>query len=109
MKETVVDGTPLAAGSRVILLFGSGNRDDRHYDDPDRFDARRNPVDHLSFGYGTHSCGGQALAKLEAHAIVNALARRVRRFEIGEPVRHLNNVVRGLESVPVTSIETISG
>jgi len=77
------------------MLYGSGNRDERHYPDPDRFDASRNPTDHLTFGYGTHGCAGQALAKIEAHAVLRALASRVRRFEVGEPVRHLNNTVRG--------------
>ncbi|TQM43844.1 cytochrome P450 [Pseudonocardia cypriaca] len=103
--DVEIDGTTIAAGSQVLLLYGSGNRDERHYVDPDRFDVTRNPVDHLSFGYGTHACAGQALARIEAQSVIAALAERVRRFHIGEPVRHLNNVVRGLERLPVHGLE----
>jgi len=93
--------TVVGDGERVLLLYGSGNRDDRHYDRADQFDISRNPVDHLSFGYGTHGCAGQALARLEAHAILTSLATHAQRLEIGEPVRHLNNVIRGLDALPV--------
>lgn len=104
-KDCSVDNVHLAAGSQVCVLYGSGNRDDRHYAEPDRFDVTRDASDHLSFGYGTHSCAGQALARMEAQSVVTALAKRVRRFHIGEPTRHLNNVVRSLEALPVTGLD----
>lgn len=104
-KDTTIDGIAVPAGAQLLMLYGSGNRDERHYPDPDRFNAARNPMDHLTFGYGTHGCAGQALAKIEAHAVLRALASRVRRFEVGEPVRHLNNTVRGLSSLPVLALE----
>jgi len=90
------------ADSNVVLIYASGNHDDRKFPEPARFDVTRNPLDHLTFGYGLHGCAGQALARLEAHAIFRALAKRVTRFEAGMPVRRLNNVVRGLEHLPVT-------
>jgi cytochrome P450 len=93
----------IAAGERVVLLYGSGNRDESHYPDADRFDLRRNPVDHLSFGYGVHSCAGQGLARIEATAVLGALLRHARHLEVGTPVRHLNNVIRGLDRLPVTA------
>lgn len=96
-----IDGVTLPQGAKVLLLYGSGNRDERHYPEPDQFDVTRAPVDHLTFGYGTHACAGQALARLEAHAVLGALARRVRRIHIGTPHRHLNNAVRGFDSLPV--------
>ncbi len=99
------DGVTIEAGAQVLVLYGSGNRDERHYADPDRFDVGRNPTDHLSFGYGTHACAGQALAKLEAQSIIAALAKRIHRFHIRTPTRHLNNTARGLESVPVTAVD----
>ena len=43
------------------MLFGSANRDERHYEDPDSFDVTRNPLDHLSFGRGIHHCVGAGL------------------------------------------------
>lgn len=103
-RETTVDGTAMPAGSRVILLYGSGNRDESRYAAPDVFDIGRNPVDHLAFGYGVHGCVGQALAKIEGHSLLRALASRVARIETGEPTRHLNNVIRGLERLPVTGL-----
>jgi cytochrome P450 len=92
----------LGAGERVALLYGSANRDERKWEDPERFDVARNPVDHLAFGYGLHGCAGQGLARMEASAILSALAERVARFELGDVERRLNNVIRGLSSVPVT-------
>ena len=64
-RDVEIDGALVPAGAQVAILFGAGNRDPRHYDDPDTFLVERNPVDHLSFGYGPHGCAGQGLARLE--------------------------------------------
>lgn len=101
VRDVEIDGSTIPAGSNVIMMYASANRDERKWTDPERFDIRRNPVDHLAFGYGLHGCAGQALARLEAHAILKGLMKRVVRFETGTPVRHLNNVMRGLEHLPV--------
>jgi cytochrome P450 len=98
---STIDGVEIAEGSRLAVLFGSANRDERRWQDPTRFDVTRDASGHLGFGYGVHGCAGQGLARMEAHAIISALADRVERFHAGEPVRHLNNVLRGLESLPV--------
>ncbi|MHA6513475.1 cytochrome P450 [Tessaracoccus sp. Z1128] len=103
-SDVVIDGTLVPKDARLALLFGSGNRDPRHYDNPDTFQVRRNPIDHLSFGYGPHTCAGQGLARLEAHAVLDALVRRVRSFEVGEGRRKINNATRGYDSLPVTSL-----
>jgi cytochrome P450 len=95
-------GTVIPAGSRVAVLLGSGNRDERQFDEPETFDIRRNPRDHLSFGFGVHTCVGAPLARAQLASVLGALLKRVKTFEIGEPIRHLNNVVRSLESLPVT-------
>lgn len=93
----------LDEGERVLLLFASANRDERHFPNPDRFDVHRNAGDHLSFGYGIHGCPGQGLAKMEVQAILEALARRVTHFELqSPPQRELNNMTRALASLPVT-------
>lgn len=102
--ETVVDGTVIPADAQVGVLFWAGNRDPRHYESPDEFRIERNPVDHLSFGYGAHSCAGQGLAKLEAHAVLTSLVNRVESFKTGEAKRKINNSSRPLESVPVYDI-----
>lgn len=103
-REHEVDGVTLPEGSQVLLMYGSANRDERKWEDPERFDVGRNPVDHLAFGHGVHKCAGQGLARMEFAAVFGHLARTVRRFEIeGEPERHLNNVVRGLSRLPVSA------
>lgn len=96
------EGVVIPEDSRVLHSYGSANRDERHYENPDVFDIDRNPMDHLGFGLGNHGCAGQNLARLEALAVFKALVPRVRGFELtGEPVRALNNVTRGFASVPV--------
>jgi cytochrome P450 len=104
-EETEVDGTFIPAGAQVAILFAAGNRDPRHYPAPERFDVTRNPVDNLSFGHGIHSCAGMGLAKLEAQAVIGALARRVRRYTLGEGTRRISNLTRGLATLPVTGVE----
>ena len=96
-----LDEITLPAGARVAVLFGSANRDERHYDAPDRFDVTRNPVDHLSFGRGIHHCVGSGLARLEGHAVIAALAARVERFETGEASWRRNNALHGLARLDV--------
>jgi cytochrome P450 len=101
-RDVDVDGVSLPKGARVMMLYGSANRDERRWEDPERFDVRRDAAGHLSFGYGTHGCAGQGLARLEGHSILSALARRVERFETGTPVRRINQLIRGLGSLPTT-------
>ncbi|MFI6875067.1 cytochrome P450 [Streptomyces sp. NPDC050400] len=103
-RDVVVDGAVVPAGAQVALLLGAGNRDPRHYDDPDAFLVTRNPVDHLAFGYGPHGCAGQGLARLEAHAVIDALARRVRRLVVGPEVRVPANITRSIERLPVLEV-----
>jgi cytochrome P450 len=102
--DTEVDGTVIPAGAQAALLFAAGNRDPRHYQDPDRFLVERNPVDHLGFGYGIHSCAGRGLASLEAQAVLGALARRVRGYTVGPGERRVGNSTRSLAKLPVTSL-----
>jgi cytochrome P450 len=101
-RRTEVGGVEIDAGARVVLWFSSANRDDRHYEAADTFRLDRNPVDHVAFGGGVHSCAGQGLARIEGPAVLAALARHAERIELaGEPERHLNNAVRGLGRLPV--------
>ena len=109
-RDADVDGTVIPAGSRVLLSYAAANRDERHYPDPDRFDIRRNPVDHLAFGYAVHGCAGQGLARIEAQALIGSLLRRVDRLELaGPPVLHEHPVVRGLGHLPVSVVAAQEG
>lgn len=102
-REVDLEGVVIPQGARVLLHFGSGNRDERHYPDADRFVAERNPLDHLGFGYGVHGCAGQGLARMEARCLIASLLERVESFSLaGEPVRHYNPVIRGLQSLPLS-------
>jgi cytochrome P450 len=57
----------------------------------------------MAFGLGIHGCVGKPVARIEGEAVLGALARRVGRIDLSdEPQRHLNNTVRGFESLPVT-------
>jgi cytochrome P450 len=86
------------------MMFGSANRDERKWGDPERFDISREPLDHVAFGYGVHGCAGIELARIEGRCLLAALARRVRRFEVGAPTWRVNNVLRGIASLPTTIV-----
>lgn len=101
-RAVELDGTALPEGARLIMLYPSANRDERRWQDPDAFDITRDASEHLAFSYGLHACAGQGLARLEAHSILSSLARRVERFDTGTPVRRINQLIRGLDSLPVT-------
>lgn len=105
-RDVEIDGSLVPAGAQVALLFGAGNRDPRHYENPDAFLVERNPVDHLSFGYGPHGCAGQGLARLEAHAVITSLAKRVDSLVVGEERRVPHNTVRSIDALPVREVVT---
>lgn len=101
-RDVDVEGVTIPKGARVLHSYGSANRDERHYPDPDRFDATRNPTDTVAFDVGIHTCPGRTLASMEGHALFNALAKRVSRIELaGEPTRIVNSITRGLDSLPI--------
>ncbi len=97
-----IGGVDVPAGARVLVSYASANRDERFWDDPERFDVGRPNAAHVAFGYGEHACAGMGLARLEATEVLAALARRVERIELaGTPVRKLNNVIRAFGSLPM--------
>ena len=66
----------------MFALTGSANRDADQWSNPDAYDIRRVTVGHLGFGSGIHTCAGMMVVRLEAEAILRALARRVDKFEL---------------------------
>ncbi|GAB3573177.1 cytochrome P450 [Amycolatopsis endophytica] len=100
-RPTVVGGVEIGAGERVLVLYASANRDERKWQDPEKFDVTRRAGDHVGFGYGVHGCAGQGLARIEAHAVLEALAKRVSAFEVLGTDRVLNNVIRAFSSIRV--------
>lgn len=106
-KDVDIEGVVIPAGASVAMLYGCANRDERHYPDPTTFNINRDASDHLAFGYGIHSCAGQGLARMEVFAALSALASRVHRFHVGEPVMGLNNTSRSLQSLPVVGLDLL--
>ncbi|CAM5714289.1 cytochrome P450 [Streptomyces griseorubiginosus] len=104
-RDTELAGTAIPKGSRLLVLYGSANRDPLEWDDPDTFDIRRDAARQLGFGQGTHGCAGQGLARMETSAILRALVERVDRIETtGPPEWALNNVIHRLERLPLELI-----
>jgi cytochrome P450 len=93
----------IPAGSAVLLMVAAGNRDERQFDDPDRFDIHRDIGHSLTFGYGAHYCVGAALARIEGRVALDEVLNRWPDWEIDlEAARRApTSTVRGWDSMPV--------
>jgi cytochrome P450 len=102
-REVEIGGTVIPADAKVLLFFGSANRDPRRWgDDADRFDIRRRTAGHVAFGVGIHLCIGQFISRLEGELVLSALARRASRLTlIADPVPKPNNVLKGFAHLPL--------
>lgn len=102
--DVTLHGTTMAAGESVLLLFGSANRDERVFSDPDLFDIDRKPEHQVAFGRGVHFCLGAALARLEARIALRAFLARVPDWEVdaGAATRLHSGPIRGFVSLPIT-------
>jgi cytochrome P450 len=102
-RDVELHGTVIPRGAHLALLNGSGDRDERHFDDPDAFDVRRVIDRHLAFGYGTHFCIGAALARLEGTVALTETLRRYPTWDVDESrlERVHTSTVRGYSSVPM--------
>jgi cytochrome P450 len=101
--DTELGGAKIRAGDKVVLWYVSGNRDESEFADPETFDIARTPNRHLSFGRGgPHLCLGVHVARLEVRIMLDALTRRVSRFELAGPPRRIrSNFTNGLKELPV--------
>lgn len=97
-----VGGVRVNADDKVLLFLGAANRDPRRWERPDQFDIQRSATGHVGFGVGIHTCVGQMSARLEGESVLAVLAERVRSIHFdGEPVRRLNNTLRGHKHLPL--------
>jgi cytochrome P450 len=96
-------GTTVPAGSAMLLLVGSANRDERRYTDPDRYDVRRDEGAQMTFGYGLHFCLGASLARLEGRVALDEVLNRFPDWEIDhDNVKWAStSTMRGWEAMPV--------
>jgi cytochrome P450 family 142 subfamily A polypeptide 1 len=95
LTDDRIGDQPVAAGERVMLAYPSANRDEAVFEDPFRFDIRRDPNPHLAFGRGTHFCVGANLARLELRRLFAALTRRWTNLRVVTPPDIEPNVFAG--------------
>jgi cytochrome P450 family 142 subfamily A polypeptide 1 len=104
-RDAEVAGTAIRRGQQVVLMYGSANRDESVFDEPQRFDVTRDPNPHIAFGFGTHFCLGASLARLELRIMFEQLIARLDDWAWADDAgarRTPNAFVRGIESLPVT-------
>ncbi|MDT5089546.1 MAG: hypothetical protein QOG47_2253 [Mycobacterium sp.] len=105
LQESSIGDATIPAGSRVLVIYASANRDELEWDQPDVFDVRRDATRQLGFGHGAHACAGQGLARMETEAMLRALAQRVDRIELtSPPTWAVNNIIRRHERLPLKLI-----
>jgi len=101
-EDASIAGTKVRAGEKVAMVYTSANRDEEVFGDPHRFDVRRNPNPHLSFGIGTHFCLGAHLARLEGRVFFEELLATFPTIELaGEPRRVRSNLNNALKELPL--------
>jgi cytochrome P450 family 142 subfamily A polypeptide 1 len=104
-RDVEVNGQTIEEGQKLLLLYPSANRDEEVFDDPFRFDIDRTPNEHVAFGFGTHFCLGNSLARLELKVMFQQLLARcpeLRLVDAGEPEHRPANFVSGYEKMPVS-------
>ena len=109
MADTEFHGTELRQGEKIMLLFESANFDENVFDDPEDFRIDRYPNNHVAFGFGTHFCLGNQLARLELSLMQRRLLQRLPDLRLASddalPLRPAN-FVSGLEQMPVVFTPT---
>lgn len=101
-RDTELHGQRIRAGEKVVMWYPSSNRDETRYEDPDRFDVRRNP-EHQAFGAGgRHFCLGAALARLELRILIEETLARFPDMELAARPRYLESgFANQLKTLPV--------
>jgi cholest-4-en-3-one 26-monooxygenase len=101
--DVEIRGQQIKAGDKLSIWYASANRDEEVFEDPFRFDIRRDPNPHIGFGGGgPHFCLGANLARMEIRVLFEELVRRVPRVEaLGPPDRLRSNFIAGIKHLPV--------
>ncbi len=104
-RDVELHGETIGAGQNVLLLYPSANRDEAVFPDPETFDIRRRPNDHVAFGFGAHLCLGHRLARAEIITMVDRILDRLPDLRLAaddEPPLRVSNFIVGFETLPVT-------
>jgi cytochrome P450 len=102
-RDTVLGDQELKEGDWVLMMYSSGNRDERVFTNPDIFDIQRKPNPHVAFGGGgPHYCMGAFMAKMQLEAFFRELIFRAPNLRVGEPEYLTGNFVRAVKSLPYT-------
>jgi cytochrome P450 len=103
-RDVTLHGVTVPSGSRVAMVLGAANHDDRQFENPEEFDALRPAVRHLGFGEGLHGCLGNPLARLEARVALEVALPRLGEYEIAGTVRRYSSTpnAAGLDRLPVS-------
>ncbi|MEA3510072.1 MAG: cytochrome P450 [Actinomycetota bacterium] len=97
-------GREFARGEKIAMLFGSANRDPRHFENPDEFIVDRGDPTHITFGGGIHTCIGAPLARLELSVALERMAALMPHLQLAEPpTRHPAFVIHGYDSVRLSA------
>ena len=101
-KDTELHGQEIKQGDKVVMWYVSSNRDETRFEDPDRFEVRRD-ADHQAFGAGgRHFCLGTALARLELRIMIEETLRRFPRIELAGGAAYAESpFVNQLKTLPV--------
>ncbi|MFI7003364.1 cytochrome P450 [Nocardia sp. NPDC050175] len=106
IDDVEIGGVRIRKGEGVILLFGSANRDESVFAEPDRFDIHRDTRNHVALGGGIHQCPGGSLVKVELEVVLNTLLRRIPGLRLAVPFEELpfrdDTLLYGLYELPVT-------
>lgn len=89
VRPTEINGVNVPEGCLVFAIVGSANRDERQFEDPDRFDLRRQPIQHLGFGIGPHYCLGASLGRMEARLALTTILKTVHHLKATEPLESI--------------------
>jgi cholest-4-en-3-one 26-monooxygenase len=103
-RDVELRGRQIRAGQKVLLLYPSANRDEEQFHEPFMFDIERTPNEHVAFGFGTHFCLGNSLARLELRVLFEQLLERlpgIRLVDHDEPAYRPANFVSGYETMKV--------
>ena len=105
LQDSTWHGVTIPAGARVALVTGAACRDEREYDDPDRFDVTRVQDRELYFGHGHHVCIGKSLARLETRVALEEIGARFPQYEVDEAgvTRTYQAHVKGYVNVPIST------